>query len=74
MKIAPEPYLDYLHCLECGYVLCTVVENEGRTAIDFTVVDGTKLIIFRAVMVCPACKAKREFYSEPMSGKRIGVV
>lgn len=58
-----QPYLEYLHCLECGYVLGPVVEHEGRTVMKFINVDGTNITAFRALFECPICKAEREFYS-----------
>jgi len=69
-----EPYLDHLHCLKCGYVFSEVIEHEGRTAISLMLVDGTESKIFRATLTCPICGAERKFYSEPLSGIRIGVV
>lgn len=72
--MSEQPYIEYLHCLDCGYVLWTSVENEGRTSMEFINVDGTKIIMFRAVLICPICGAKKKFYSEPISGVRIGVV
>ena len=62
-----QPYLEYLHCLECGYVLGPVVEHEGRTSMGFVNVDGAKITAFRVMFECPICKAKREFTSIPLS-------
>ena len=72
--MAEQPYLEYLHCLECNYVLWAAMEHEGRTAMEFVNVDGTKITVFRAELVCPICGAKKKFYSEPLSGIRIGAV
>jgi len=58
-----QPYLEYLHCLECDYVLGSVIEYEGRTSMQFVNVDGAKIIAFRVIFECPICGAKREFYS-----------
>ena len=58
-----QPYLEYLHCLECGYVLATVTEHDGRTAIALTGTDVTEVIVFRALVICPHCGAERDFYS-----------
>lgn len=65
-----QPYLEYLHCLECGYVLATVTEHDGRTSIALTGTDGTEVIAFRALVVCPHCGAKRDFYSASLSDTR----
>jgi len=73
VELQEQPYLEYLHCLECDYVLSTVTEYEGRTSIAFVNVDGTELTIFRALLIRPNCGAKREFYSDPLSGVRLGI-
>ena len=65
-----QPYLEYLHCLECGYVLGPVVEYEGRTSMKFINSDGTNITAFRALFECPICKAEREFYSAPLEEGR----
>ena len=59
-----QPYLEYLHCLECGYSLGPVVEHEGRTAMGFVNVDGSEITAFRMIFKCPICGAKREFFSD----------
>ena len=75
MEIAiGQPYVEHLQCLECGYVLWTVVENDGWTSLEFMNTDETEITIFRATLKCPICGAKRPFYSEPLSGKRLGIV
>lgn len=66
-----QPYLEYLHCLECGYVLATVTEHDGRTSIALTGTDVTEVIVFRALVICPHCEAKREFYSAPTRERKI---
>ena len=58
-----EPYLERLQCLECGYIIATVTEYEGRTAIQIVTDDATEVIVFRAAIKCPNCWAKRHFYS-----------
>ena len=63
MTETQQPYLEYLHCLECGYVLGPVVEHEGRTSMQFINTDGAEIVVSRAVIECPICKAKRDFYS-----------
>jgi len=75
MEIAIEqPYLKYLHCLECNHILAMVMEHDGRTSIELTFAGGTEVTIFRALLICPICGAKKNFYSEPLSGVRIGIV
>ena len=66
MTEVKQPYIERLQCLACGYELWTVMEHEGRTSMAFTSIDGTKITVFRAVLECPICKAKREFYSAPL--------
>lgn len=65
-----QPYLEYLHCLECGYVLGPVVEYLGRTAMRFINSDGTNITAFRALFECPICKAEREFYSATTNSRK----
>lgn len=66
-----QPYLEYLHCLECSYSLGPVVEHEGRTVMKFINSDGTNITVFRAEFECPICKVVREFYSAPLSVERL---
>jgi len=67
MEVAiAQPYLEYLHCLECGYKLGPVVEHEGRTSMKFVNIDGAKITAFRVMFECPICGAKREFFSAPL--------
>lgn len=54
-----QPYLEYLHCLECGYVLATIIEHEGRAAIYLTGTDATE----GALVICPRCGAEDDFCS-----------
>ena len=61
-----DPYLERLQCLECGYVLCELTEHEGRTSIAMATEDATEVIVFRAVIRCPHCWAKRKFFSVPI--------
>jgi len=75
MEIAIEqPYLEYLHCLECNHILALVMEHDGRTAIELAFAGRTEITIFRASLTCPNCGAKREFVSIPLSAIRLGIV
>ena len=69
-----EPYIERLQCLECVYELESAVERDGRTAMEFINADGTEITVLRAVLVCPICGEKKKFYSEPLSGVRLGIV
>lgn len=65
-----QPYLEYFHCLACGYSLGPVVEYDGRTVMKFINVDGTNITAFRAVFECPICKAERGFYSASLDKQK----
>ena len=56
--------IEVLHCTGCDYDFGHVVEHKGKTALTIGQGDGTKVLIFRGLMVCPKCGSESKFCSE----------